>query len=164
MTTLTWDRHRGHASRYDVVALGFNYRIDEPRAAFASARLERLDEENAERGAHVAAYREALVPLDGVTPALPPLDGAEPSHHLFPVVLEDAAARDVVAARLAEQRVQTSVHYPPVHAFGLYSQGAPELPVTEDYARRTLTLPLFPHMTVDQRRTVVETLTAAVAV
>ena len=33
MTTLTWDRHRGHASGYDVVALGFNYRIDEPRAA-----------------------------------------------------------------------------------------------------------------------------------
>ena len=35
MTTLTWDRHRGHAAGYDVVALGFNYRIDEPRAALS---------------------------------------------------------------------------------------------------------------------------------
>ena len=47
MTTLTWDRHRGHAAGYDVVALGFNYRIDEPRAALLTARLERLDGENA---------------------------------------------------------------------------------------------------------------------
>jgi dTDP-4-amino-4,6-dideoxygalactose transaminase len=40
MTTLTWDRHRGHASGYDVVALGYNYRIDEPRAALArSSRM-----------------------------------------------------------------------------------------------------------------------------
>ena len=46
MTTLTWDRHRGHASGYDVVALGFNYRIDEPRAALGRVRLGRLDREN----------------------------------------------------------------------------------------------------------------------
>ena len=49
MTTLTWDRHRGHASGYDVVDLGFNYRIDEPRAALARRRLERLDADNARR-------------------------------------------------------------------------------------------------------------------
>ena len=60
MTTLTWDRHRGHASSYDVVALGFNYRIDEPRAAFATARLARLDAENARRAEHDARLREAL--------------------------------------------------------------------------------------------------------
>src|SRR5947209_17278592 len=47
MTTLSWDRHRGHASTYDVVALGFNYRIDEPRAALAARRLARPDPEHA---------------------------------------------------------------------------------------------------------------------
>ena len=47
MTTLTWDRHRGHAASYDVVARGFNYRLDEMRAAIglvpaaALARRER---------------------------------------------------------------------------------------------------------------------------
>ena len=49
MTTLTWDRHRQHASGYDVVALGFNYRIDEPRAALARQRLRRLNAENQQR-------------------------------------------------------------------------------------------------------------------
>ena len=41
MTTLTWDRHRGHATGYDVVDLGFNYRIDEIRAALGVSQLAR---------------------------------------------------------------------------------------------------------------------------
>jgi dTDP-4-amino-4,6-dideoxygalactose transaminase len=70
MTSLTWDRHRGHASGYDVVELGFNYRIDEPRAALAGARLERLDSDNSRRAAAVAVYRDQLSGVAGVAPAL----------------------------------------------------------------------------------------------
>ena len=66
MTTLTWDRHRGHASGYDVVALGFNYRIDEPRAALVQNRLGRLDQENARRSEVDAAYRSAVAGIDWV--------------------------------------------------------------------------------------------------
>jgi dTDP-4-amino-4,6-dideoxygalactose transaminase len=43
MTTLTWDRHRGHASSYDVVLQGFNYRLDELRAAMGVVQLRRLE-------------------------------------------------------------------------------------------------------------------------
>ena len=42
MTTVTWDRHRGHAETYDIVDVGFNYRMDEARAALASSMLRRL--------------------------------------------------------------------------------------------------------------------------
>src|SRR5262249_58177845 len=49
MTTLTWDRHRGHASGYDVVELGYNYRLDDPRAALTLSRLGRLEGENEQR-------------------------------------------------------------------------------------------------------------------
>ena len=45
-----------------------------------------------------------------------------------------------------EARIQTSVHYPPIHRFTLYRQERP-LPVTDDVADRIVTLPLFPHMT-----------------
>jgi dTDP-4-amino-4,6-dideoxygalactose transaminase len=51
MTSGTWDRHRGHAETYDVVGVGFNYRIDEVRAAMAIASLDGLEE-------MVAAQRE----------------------------------------------------------------------------------------------------------
>ena len=61
MTSLTWDRHRGHASTYDVVELGFNYRIDEPRAALALSRLRRLDEENERRAAITATLPTGAV-------------------------------------------------------------------------------------------------------
>ncbi|HEY6071919.1 MAG TPA: DegT/DnrJ/EryC1/StrS family aminotransferase, partial [Anaerolineales bacterium] len=42
MTTLSWDRHQGHASAYDVVDLGYNYRIDEIRSAIGRVQLRKL--------------------------------------------------------------------------------------------------------------------------
>jgi dTDP-4-amino-4,6-dideoxygalactose transaminase len=150
MTTLTWDRHRGHASGYDVVALGFNYRIDEPRAALGSARLARLDADTARRAAHVSRYRELLAGLDGLTLLHDPEPDESPAHHLFPVVLDERLDRDTFRRELAERGVQTSVHYPPVHRFSIYDERAAALPATEAYAARTVTLPLFGHMTDDQ--------------
>jgi len=49
MTTLTWDRHQGHAWTYDVVALGYNYRIDEIRSALGRVQLGRLEQNNSRR-------------------------------------------------------------------------------------------------------------------
>jgi dTDP-4-amino-4,6-dideoxygalactose transaminase len=160
MTTLTWDRHRGHASGYDVVALGFNYRIDEPRAALAAARLERLDPENLERARLDAAYRERLEPLAlaCALSAAPPVSSA---YHLFCVVLDEGSDRDAFRERLAQARIQTSVHYPPVHRFSIYGE-QPSLPITEAYAERTVTLPLFAHMTPVQQDQVIEAVTAAI--
>jgi dTDP-4-amino-4,6-dideoxygalactose transaminase len=53
------------------------------------------------------------------------------------------------------------MHYPPVHGFSIYEQGAPPLPVTESYAARTVTLPLFAHMTESQQDVVVDAIGAA---
>jgi dTDP-4-amino-4,6-dideoxygalactose transaminase len=155
MTTLTWDRHRGHASGYDVVALGFNYRMDEPRAALGISRLARLDEENGRRAELDAGYRAAL---DGVVECpLADADGSSRAYHLFTVLLPDGVERAAVRSALAARGVQTSVHYPPAHRFTVHSVDA-RLPVTEDYAERTLTLPLFAHMTRAQQALVVEAL------
>ena len=162
MTTLSWDRHRGHATGYDVVALGFNYRIDEPRAALARQRLARLDAETVQRAGIVARYRELLADVPGVVPALPQTPGEQPAHHLFPIVLDAGTDRDGFRAALAERGIQTSMHYPPAHGFSIY-RDAPRgpLPLTEDYAARTVTLPLFAHMTDDQQDLVVDGVRAA---
>ena len=152
MTTLTWDRHRGHAAGYDVVALGFNHRIDEPRAALATARLARLDAETARRRELDARYRErlprAIVPTAG------------PAHHIFTVVLGEGVDRDGVRAALHERGIQTSLHYPPVHRFSIYADVAPVLPLTDAYAARAITLPLFAGMTDAQLDLVVDALAA----
>ena len=57
MTSGTWDRHRGHSAGYDVVGLGFNYRLDEPRAALLLSRLARLREDVSARRRLVRRYR-----------------------------------------------------------------------------------------------------------
>src|SRR3954452_14919168 len=162
MTTLTWDRHRGHASSYDVVALGFNYRMDEPRTTLALARLARVDAENAARAEHVAAYRGALNSLDQLG-FVEPVGDRERSAHLFSVVLGEEADRDAFRAELAQRGVQTSLHYPPVHRFSIYAEAAAgaELPLTDAYAARTGTLPLFAHLTAQQQALVIDSVEAA---
>lgn len=163
MTTLTWDRHRGHASAYDVVALGYNYRIDEPRAAFAMRRLARLDDDNARRAAIDARYRERLADVDGLTPALAPVAGARLAHHLFAVVLDEGIDREGFRAALAARGIQTSLHYPPVHRFSIYAGGA-DLPLTDTYGSRAVSLPMFASMTEAQQDEVVEAARAALGV
>lgn len=163
MTTLTWDRHRGHASGYDVVELGFNYRIDEPRAALARRRLARLDAENARRAQLDARYRDLLADIDGLAPALRPPADARLAHHLFTVVLDDGMERARFREALAARGIQTSVHYPPAHRFSIYAWGG-DLPVTEAYGARAVSLPLFATMTTAQQDEVVNAIRAALGI
>jgi dTDP-4-amino-4,6-dideoxygalactose transaminase len=145
MTTLTWDRHRGHASSYDVVAAGFNYRLDELRAAIGLVQLGRLLEENDRRRRASARYRGALHATAGI---VMPFDNANAleasSHHLAVVLLPAGSDRDAIRARLQAEGIQTSVHYPPIHRFSHYA-ALPQraLPKTDDVAARLVTLPLF---------------------
>ena len=67
MTTLAWDRYRGRGDSYEVEAIGFNLRLDEARAALATALLERLGEEIAHRHALVGAWEEGLSDVEGIT-------------------------------------------------------------------------------------------------
>ncbi len=161
MTTLSWDRHRGHAAGYDVVALGFNYRIDEARCALGRQRLARLDADNSRRAAVDARYRDALDGMRGVETTLGSVDGVTLAYHLFTVVVDARLERDAVRAYLAKLGVQTSIHYPPVHRFQIYAREGFTLPATEEYGRRAVSLPLFPHMTVTQTDLVIDALREA---
>jgi dTDP-4-amino-4,6-dideoxygalactose transaminase len=152
MTTLTWARHRGHASSYDVRVHGFNYRLDELRAAIGLVQLSRLSAENAKRAEISSRYRDALHGTSGVTIPFGELEaGTTSAHHLAVAVLPEGR-RDNVRADLGEKRIQTSVHYPPIHLFSVYETLGVRrsLPQTEAIARRVLTLPLFGHLQDDQ--------------
>ena len=162
MTTLTWDRHRGHASSYDVVRAGFNYRLDEIRAALALVQLERLEGQNAARGRIVGFYRDVLDGKNGLSMPFAPRDHVIPVHHLAVIVLPEGSRRDEVRGLLAERGIQTSVHYPPIHLFQTYSELGSKrlLPQTEAVGERLVTLPLFPHMSDGQAVAVTEAVLA----
>jgi dTDP-4-amino-4,6-dideoxygalactose transaminase len=154
LSSLTWDRHRGHSLSYDVTALGFNYRIDEMRAALGLVQLAKLPGANTRRRELTRLYREKLQSLPGLT--LPGAQEIEASAcHLFPLVLPPGADRAAFMAALAERGIQTSIHYPPIHRFSHYRRLSPAdfddgLPQTEAVAPRLVTLPLFPTMTGEQ--------------
>jgi dTDP-4-amino-4,6-dideoxygalactose transaminase len=152
MTALSWDHERGHAAGYDVLASGFNYRLDEPRAAIGLVQLSRLRAGNAARGRLTARYRERLDHVAGLTVPLGPRPPDSTSaEHLAVVVLPRGSARAAIRGALAARGIQTSVHYPPIHRFSAYRGLATRpLPRTDDVGERLLTLPLFAHMTEAQ--------------
>jgi dTDP-4-amino-4,6-dideoxygalactose transaminase len=143
MTSSTWDRHRGHDPAYDVVDIGFNFRLDEPRAALGLSRLQRLDEDIAARRAIVRAYRERLAEVAGVALAFDEQAVERASHFAFPILLADRDARDRFRAELKANGIQTT-WYPALHTFTEYQRFAPAggLPAATEVADRHCALPL----------------------
>jgi dTDP-4-amino-4,6-dideoxygalactose transaminase len=159
LTSGTWDRHRGHAPGYDVVGLGYNYRLDEPRAALLSARLEGLDDDVARRRRLVRRYRTLLSAVPGVAVPYRDDDVERSSCYVMPLTLDEAELRDPIRQSMFQKhQVQTSVLYPAVHEFSGYPTPAQPLPRSEDIARTELTLPLYPHMREEDQDRVVEAL------
>jgi dTDP-4-amino-4,6-dideoxygalactose transaminase len=164
MTTATLERHRGRAYSYDVLAPGFNYRLDEIRAALLRAQLRRLPEFLRRRRRLFACYAERL----RGTPVGLPFTGADrrgeyddTAIHILPALLPPGTDREAVMARLKERGIQTSIHYPPVHSFRAYRDDAQDLPRTTALAARQLTLPFYPAMTEDDVDVVVRALLAS---
>ncbi len=163
MTSLTWDRHQGHAYSYDVVDLGYNYRIDELRSALGLAQLEKLPANNARREEITERYWDAFE-VSGLELPYQHAD-CPSSYHIFPALLPEGVNRKAFIDHLRDAGVQTSIHYPPIHQFQYYRSRFPDcsLPRTEAVARREITLPLFPGMTDEQIELVVATTKEALA-
>jgi dTDP-4-amino-4,6-dideoxygalactose transaminase len=151
MTTLTWDRHTGHAWSYDVIELGYNYRIDEIRAALGRVQLSKLDRNNARRRRLTQLYREALQELaPQITVPFADHPGVS-SAHLMPILLPPGIDRVSFMESIKSKGIQTSIHYPPIHKFTSYHSSDNTnndlLSVTEDVSAREVTLPLYPMLT-----------------
>jgi dTDP-4-amino-4,6-dideoxygalactose transaminase len=163
MTTVTWDRERGHAADYDVTEIGDNCRMDEMRAAIGREQLKKLPAANAARTHAAALLRERLLALqiDGLQIPFATPRG-EPAHHLFVILLpsrpDRVAFRASFRAAMLAHGVQTSVHYPPLWRFSglgrLWPDGpdavARSLPVLSGFCDRLVTLPMGPALTEEK--------------
>jgi dTDP-4-amino-4,6-dideoxygalactose transaminase len=157
--------HGGH-TKYAHDVIGVNSRLDALQAVVLRAKLRRLAGWNAARRSAAAHYDKALAGFAGVTTPTTQPDN-EHVWHLYVVRLDTTAAvRDAVVAALNAQGVGAAVHYPaPIHltpAFAALGPGAGALPNVERLAGQILSLPLHPHITIDQQDRVVAALAAAV--
>lgn len=164
MTSSAAERLEARASHYDVDVEGWNYRMDDIRAALGLVQMGRLEDMNDRRAELAKLYAERLSPLverRGLT--IPHRAGRPSAHHIHPVLLPAGADRDAVAASMMGQGVQTSIHYPPVHTLSRYRSRWPDLrlPLSEEFHRRELTLPLHPGMSDDDVDRVAVALEAA---
>ncbi|MGO9119732.1 MAG: DegT/DnrJ/EryC1/StrS family aminotransferase [Desulfomonilaceae bacterium] len=147
MTTLTWDRHRGHSFSYDVVAHGYNYRMDEIRASIGRVQLEKLDRSNQRRREITLEMRNNLKDITRISLPFQAHDLNECSCHIFPILLQSADLRIPFMESMKQSGIQTSIHYPPIHRFSGYKKfRTNDLPLTDHVTATEVTLPMFPAM------------------
>ncbi len=159
MTTMSYERFKGHATSYDVIEVGYNYRLDNIRSALGVVQMKKLDQDIERRKKLVKRYHRNLEPIDNL---ILPFAGKEneSTNYVFPVVLakDCPLEREEVRDRLSNEGIQTSVHYPAAHEFSIYEKNYIKLPVTEYVARREITLPLYYSLTEEQIDQVCNTL------
>ena len=120
---------------------GMNSRLDELQAAVLRVKLRHLDDDTARRRAIAAQYNALLAGLDVALPKVRP--GSDHAYRLYALHCQD---RDGLLAHLKTDDILAGVHYPvPVHLQPAYLGGT--LPVTEQAARQTLSLPMYPELT-----------------
>jgi dTDP-4-amino-4,6-dideoxygalactose transaminase len=143
-------RDHGGLRKYQHDVVGYNSRLDSLQASVLHLKLARLEERNAMRRRHAETYSRLLGRLDGIV--LPrEAEGAMSVYHLYVIRLE-RGSRDRLQAYLAENGVQTGIHYPtPIHCTQAFSQFRTSgCPIAERNAARILSLPMYPEMTKEQ--------------
>jgi dTDP-4-amino-4,6-dideoxygalactose transaminase len=147
MSSLTWDRHRGHASSYDVIVNGYNYRFDEIHAGLGRAQLAKLTRNNERRRRLLGLYREYLKALSGWD--MPFAETvADSAAHLMVALAPSTDKRKEAVQHLRDAGIQTSLHYPCIpdlRAFAARQTNA--VGRSREFSARAITLPLFPTMT-----------------
>ena len=163
MTTMSYQRSSGHATAYDIVELGYNFRLDDIRASIAIEQLKKLPSDLEKRIAVRKRYVQKLSAVKGLI--IPFADSIElSSNYIMPVVLADTVekARDQVREIIHAAGIQTSVHYPAIHRFSIYKDYGAVLPQTEYVADHEITLPMYASLTPEQVDFIVETVNGAV--
>lgn len=159
MTSLSYERSKGHSTSYDVVELGFNYRMDDIRAALGISQLDKLEQDLITREKIREQYEELLKMLPNII--VPFINYNEFSaNYIFPIVLKNSnyKKRDSIREKLAEKGIQTSVHYPAVHKFSIYKQYNCVLPTTEYVSDNLITLPMYGKLKEEDIKYIVSTL------
>ncbi len=155
-------RRRNGQWYYEMVALGYNYRLSDIGCALGLSQLRRLEGNLARRSEIAARYSDAFKDLSAI---IPPhvRQNANPAWHLYPVRLDLArlsADRGEMFRALWAEGLGVNVHYIPVHLHPFYRKQfgyrGGEYPVSEEAYERLITLPLFHGMTDQDVKDVIE--------
>jgi dTDP-4-amino-4,6-dideoxygalactose transaminase len=159
-------RNQGMEPRYYHHVIGGNFRLDEIQAAILAVKLPHLDSWSAARRA-VADFYRAEFARAGLTkkiilPAEPYRDRGLMNHHIYHQYVIRTPTRDALREHLTQQEIETAIYYP----IGLHEQKAlsylgykkGDFSETERAARETLALPIYPEISREAQRHVVDSI------
>ncbi|HZZ66415.1 MAG TPA: DegT/DnrJ/EryC1/StrS aminotransferase family protein, partial [Candidatus Baltobacteraceae bacterium] len=163
-----WKRYTARGSwRYDVREPGFKYNMPDIAAAMGIVQLERLEAMQQRREELAAQYIDALSSIPGLYVQKQPENaGDRHAWCMFVIRVDEQAAgisRDDLIEELKSRNIGTSVHYIPTHQFSGYrAYGSDRLPNTERAGGQIISLPLYPSMSDDDARDVIEAIKASI--
>ncbi len=148
-------RNYGQTEKYHHVTQGFNRRLDTLQAAVLRVKLKYLDKWNAARRQHAALYRHWLQGSSVI-----PLIEASYAESVWHLYVIRAERRDALREHLISRGIGTGIHYPvPIHlqpAYRSLGYKRGDFPVTEEYARQILSLPMYAELTPERIEAVAE--------
>tara|TARA_R110002124_G_C8974716_1_gene515920 strand:+ start:78311 stop:79444 length:1134 start_codon:yes stop_codon:yes gene_type:complete len=159
MTTMSYQRAKGHATSYDVVDLGHNFRMDDIRASIGVVQMRKLRNDLIKRQKVRELYVEKLSEIKDVI--VPFASNTEfVSNYIMPIVLKNSSIekRDKLRDFLHTEGIQTSNHYPAIHRFSIYKDYPANLPITEYVCDNEITLPMYAALTENDINFIASTL------
>lgn len=160
-------RDHGGEQKYQHEVVGTNSRLDTVQAAVLLAKLPLLEDWNGRRRMAAAWYDERLSHVNGIV-TLEPARTYSHVYHLY-VIRISGGNREAIRASLSAHGVMSGLHYPqPVHRTAAFASadGHAACPVADSLGREVLSLPMHPHLTVEDadlvQRELVRALGAAV--
>jgi dTDP-4-amino-4,6-dideoxygalactose transaminase len=156
MTRSAFNREKTATWYYDVVDLGYNYRLNEVQAALGIAQLKRIDEINKKRIEAAHYYTQKLQKIKGI---IPPYEAKDRTHvyHLYAIRVTEQKSginRDNLYKKLSNEDIGLSVHYTPLHLLTFYKKTlhykTGDFPTAEKISKQILSLPIYPTITKPQ--------------
>jgi dTDP-4-amino-4,6-dideoxygalactose transaminase len=160
-------RAHGGANEYEHEEVGVNSRLDELQAAVLNVKFPHLDKWSDERARRAAFYSKLFAETEFSFTVLPPFVRPDGRHIFHQYVIRVPQHRDRIAQHLKDRGVGTKVYYPiPLHlqqCFEYLGYKPGDFPESEAAALETLALPIYPELTEDQQRYVVDSIRSFVA-
>ncbi|KDR94625.1 dTDP-4-amino-4,6-dideoxygalactose transaminase [Peptoclostridium litorale DSM 5388] len=163
MSRHAWNRYSKSGSwYYEIEYPGFKYNMTDIQAALGLNQLAKLESMQAAREKYANMYNDAFAGVDEI---IEPFNAPYSRHawHLYPVQIDDgmlSIGRDEFIEELGRWNIGTSVHFIPVHMHPYYRDmlgfQKGEYPVTEKVYSRILSLPLYPGMSEEDVKYVIE--------
>ena len=151
---------KGKPWEYDIIVPGYNYRLDEIRAALGISQLERINKNNFKRKQAFLYYNSKLKNKDSIiTPKIS--KNTTHSCHLYVLRIQKnkKLSRNNMFQKLLKNGVRSSVHYKPLHQFTAYKKNAKvlvKLTNSKKIFEEIISLPLYPQITKKQQNLVID--------